>query len=746
VTRPPPPFPTKDQLLDFIRDSPTPVGRREITRAFRISGDDRVRLKALLKDLEADGAVERGRKRQLAPPRTLPEVAVIETTGTDADGECLARPLHWQGDDVPRIFVMPDPAGQAALGPGERVLARLRRSPDGTYEARVLRRLLGGPATVVGIYEYGPRGARVRPSDRRQKTDYALTADGAGDAEPGDLVLAEVLPATRLGLRQVRIVERLGVAGAPRTISLIAIHQAGIPTQFPPAALVEAEGRTVPDLRGREDLRAIPLVTIDGADARDFDDAVFAEPDDDPANPGGWRLLVAIADVAHYVRPGSALDREARNRGNSCYFPDRVVPMLPEALSNGLCSLVPGEPRACLAVRMRIDARGDLVDHAFVRGLMRSAARLTYEQVQAAIDGTPDDTTASLLDAVIRPLLAAHRALAAARARRGTLDLDLPERVIRLDPQGRVATIDVRRQTDAHRLIEEFMILANVAAATELERRGVPCVYRIHDQPDALKLEGLRPFLEAIGYGLAKGALVPAHFTHVLKAVAGRPEALLVNELILRAQAQAAYDPENIGHFGLALRRYAHFTSPIRRYADLLVHRGLVRALKLGSDGLTDEGVAEMEKTAAHVSMTERRAAEAERDAIDRYTAAHLAERTGETFGGRISGVTRFGIFVRLDGIGADGLVPVSALPDDFYEHLEDRHALVGTKWGRIYRLGARVEVRVVDADPLARSLLFGLVGSDGADLPGLPPVHDLPGRRRSVPTRGRGSRPRPRG
>lgn len=743
MTRPPPPFPTKDQLLDFVRDSPTPVGRKEIARAFRITGDDRIRLKALLKELEADGAVERGRKRQIAPPRTLPEVAVIEVTGTDADGDCLARPLHWQGDDVPRIFVMPDPAGQSALGAGERVLARLRRAPDGTYEARVLRRLLGGPATVVGIYDYGPRGARVRPADRRQKTDYAVAADGAGNAQPGELVLAEVLPATRLGLRQVRIVERLGVAGEPRTISLIAIHQAGIPTLFPPAALAEAEARSVPDLRGREDLRDVPLVTIDGADARDFDDAVFAEPDDDAANPGGWRLLVAIADVAHYVRPGSALDREARTRGNSCYFPDRVVPMLPEALSNGLCSLVPGEPRACLAVRMRIDASGALLDHRFVRGLMRSAARLTYDQVQAALDAAPDEATAPLLDPVIRPLHGAFRALAAARARRGTLELDLPERVVRLDPQGRVAAIDVRRQTDAHRLIEEFMILANVAAASELERRSAPCVFRVHDQPDATKLDALRPFLEAIGYGLAKGALVPAHFGHVLKAVAGRPEALLVNELILRAQAQAAYATENIGHFGLALVRYAHFTSPIRRYADLLVHRALIRALGLGPDGATDDEIAHLEATAGHVSMTERRAAEAERDAVDRYTAAHLAERSGETFGGRISGVTRFGIFVRLDGIGADGLVPVSALPDDFYEHLEDRHALVGTRWGRVYRLGARVEVTVVDADPLARSLLFGLVGSEGADLPGLPPVHDLPGRRRAVPTRGRGSRPR---
>jgi ribonuclease R len=746
VTRPPPPFPTKDQLLDFIRDSPTPVGRREIARAFRITGDDRVRLKALLRDLEGDGAIERGKKRRIAPPRSLPEVAIVQVTGTDTDGETIARPVHWQGDDVPVIYVKPDQGGLAALGPGERILARLRRLPDGTYEARVLRRLLGGPATVVGIYDYGPRGGRIRPTDRRQKSEYAVASDGVGEAEPGDLVLAEVLAATRLGLRQVRIVERLGMAGAPRTISLIAIHQAGIPTIFGDAALAEAEGRTVPDLQGRTDLRDVPLVTIDGADARDFDDAVFAEADDAPDNPGGWRLLVAIADVAHYVRPGSALDREARTRGNSCYFPDRVVPMLPEALSNGLCSLVPGAARACLAVRLRIDAAGTLLDHAFVRGLMRSAARLTYEQVQAAIDGVPDDATGLLMDRVIRPLHGAFRALSAARTRRGTLDLDLPERFVRLDAHGRVAEIATRVQRDAHRLIEEFMILANVAAATELERHRVPCLYRIHDQPDALRLEGLRPFLEAIGYGLAKGALKPGNFTHVLRSVAGRPEALLVNELILRAQAQAAYSPENIGHFGLALVRYAHFTSPIRRYADLVVHRALIRALGFGRDGLTDDAIADLDGTATHISMTERRAAEAERDAIDRYTAAHLAERVGETFGGRISGVTRFGLFVRLDGVGADGLVPISSLPDDYYEHLEDRHALIGSKWGRVYRLGARVEVTIVDADPLARSLLFGLVGADSADLPGLPPVRELPGRRRSVPTRGRGSRPSGRG
>jgi len=736
------PFPTRDQVLEFIRESPTPVGRREIARAFHITGADRVPLKLLLKELERDGAVERGRRRTVGPPDALPEVTVVEVTGIDSDGETVARPLHWQGEAAPpRIYLQPEGRGHPALAAGDRALARLRRTAEREYDGKILKRLAAGPATIVGVYEYGPKGGRLRPTDRRQKSDFAVAGDHAGEAKPGDIVVAEVLPATRLGLRQARVLERIGAAGEPRTISLIAIHQQGIPTLFPADALAEAEAAKVPTVRGRTDLRDLPLVTIDGADARDFDDAVFAEADGE-----GWRIVVAIADVSHYVRPGSALDRAAYERGNSCYFPDRVVPMLPEALSNELCSLKPGVPRGCLAVEMRIDRSGTLVSHRFVRGLMRSAARLTYEQVQKAADGEPDEATGPLLETVVRPLYGAYAALAKARTRRGTLDLDLPERQVRLDAEGRVAEIAVRARFDSHRLIEEFMILANVAAATELEAKRTPCMYRVHDQPDPLKLDALREFLQGIGYNLARGALKPANFTHVLKAVEGKPEALLVNELILRSQAQAAYSPDNLGHFGLALSRYAHFTSPIRRYADLVVHRGLVRALGLGQGGLTDDEVARMDETARHISATERRAAEAERDAVDRYTAAYLADRVGAEFRGRISGVTRFGLFVRLDEAGADGLVPISTLPDDYYEHLEAEHALVGRRWGRVYRLGATVGVTLSDADPLAGTLVFRLVGREGADLPWMPPVSaDAPrnGRRKAVPTRGRGGRPR---
>jgi ribonuclease R len=470
-------------------------------------------------------------------------------------------------------------------------------------------------------------------------------------------------------------------------------------------------------------------VTIDGADARDFDDAVWAEPETAPG--GGWHLVVAIADVAHYVRPGRPLDRAAFQRGNSCYFPDRVVPMLPEALSNGLCSLRPGEDRACIAVHLHVGPDGELRDHRFVRGLMRSAARLTYEQVQAARDGRTDETTGPLLEPVIRPLYGAWEALARARGRRGTLDLDLPERQVILDAGGRVEAIRPRVRLDSHRLIEEFMICANVAAAQALEACGAPCLYRVHDQPSADRLEALRAVLDGLGYGVPRGVLHAEDFARILRRTAGRPEADLIAEMILRSQAQAAYSPDNIGHFGLSLRRYAHFTSPIRRYADLIVHRSLIRALGLGEDGLDEDAAGQLEAIGEHVSLTERRAAAAERDAVDRYTASFLAERVGGEFAARVTGVTRFGLFVTLEGSGAGGFVPAGTLPDDSYEHDRDGHALVGRRWGRVFRLGAAVRVRLIEADPVAGSTVFTLLEPDGADLPWLAAAL---GRRRAAP------------
>lgn len=711
-------LPDRETILRFIRESPVPVGKREIARAFKLKGDQRTLLKELLRDLEAEGSLARNRGRRLAPPSALPETTVVEVHDIDEDGEVLARPVDWPHDGPPPLIRMrPERRGQPALTRGDRVLAQLRRVPDGSYDGRTLRRLEGGSgARLVAVYEDTPEGPRLRPTDRRQAADLVVLPNDAEGASDGELVLVEILPSMRLGLRRCRVVERLGDAAAPRAASLIAIHANDIPTVFPEAAVEEAERAVPVGIEGRIDLRGIPLVTIDGPDARDFDDAVWAEPDRDV--PGGWHLLVAIADVAWYVRPGRPLDRAAYERGNSCYFPDRVVPMLPEALSNGLCSLRPDEERACLAVHLRIGPDGRLNGHRFVRGLMRSAARLTYEQVQAAHDGRPDETTSPLLDPVIRPLYGAFRVLVAARDARGTLDLDIPERKVRLGEDGGVAAILPRERLDSHRLIEEFMILANVATAEALEARQAPCLYRVHDQPARSRLEALGEVLEGLGYKLPRGTLRPSDFTRILDRAAGRPEAEMVNDLVLRAQAQAFYDPQNIGHFGLALPRYAHFTSPIRRYADLINHRSLIRTLGLGEGGLDDDAAGRLAAVGEHVSRTEKRAAAAERDALDRYTAAYLAARAGTVFTGRISGVTRFGLFLTLSESGAGGFVPAGTLPDDAYTHDEAGHALIGRRWGRVYRLGAPVRAKLLEADALTGSAVFALQEPDGADLP----------------------------
>ncbi len=716
------PFPTKEQIAAFIRESPTPVGKREIARAFRISGSDRVALKEILKDLQADGTVERGRGRRVAVPGGLPEVTVVLIEGVDADGEVLARPAQWKGEGrPPRIYMAPERRGHPALGKGDRALARLSRNPDGSYAGRTMRKL--GAATadrLVGVFRRKPGGGIVEPADKRRKDSLFVAEEDCGDTADGELVIAEMPPGARFGPRRTLIVEHLGDSAHPRSVSLIALHGAGIPTVFPEKAVRQAGAAKPMPLGKRVDLRTLPLVTIDGADARDFDDAVWAEPD--PETQGGWHLVVAIADVAAYVPAGSDLDREAFKRGNSCYFPDRVVPMLPEALSNGLCSLRPDEDRACLAAHLWIDGNGRLKRHRFERALMRSTARLTYEQVQAARDGKLDDRTEPLLDPVIAPLYGAFQALMADRTKRGTLDLDLPERRIELDDDGAVTGIAARSRLDSHRLIEEFMITANVAAATTLQDKALPALYRVHDSPDQAKVAALSEFLEPMGYRIAKGQVIrPRVFTQILQRARGKPEAQVINEMVLRSQSQAVYQTANIGHFGLALSRYAHFTSPIRRYADLTVHRGLIRLLGLGDDGANEEELGRLAEIGEHISFTERRAAAAERDAVDRYTSAFLADRVGRDFAGRISGVTRFGLFVTMAESGADGLVPIGTLPEDYYEHDSRRHALVGRRWGREFHLGASVRVRLVEADPLTGSTILHLTGeSDGAEVPWL--------------------------
>ncbi len=702
-------LPTREEILDFIATSPDPVARRDILRAFKVPPALRVQFKALIKDVERGGGVERGPKRRLAAIEGLPEIGIIEITGVDIDGEMLARPLAWrEREGAPTIYVMAE-RGAPALGVGERAVVRFAQLDRGRYEARIIRALGGAPDRVLGVFRRDHRGGRLEPTDRKLRTEFHIAEADAAGAVEGEIVLAEVLPSRRLGLPQARIVERVGDSADPRSFSLIAIHAHGIPTAFSAEAVQLAAKAQPVALGARTDLTDIPLVTIDGADARDFDDAVWAAP-----HEGGWHALVAIADVAWYVRPGDALDRAARERGNSVYFPDRVVPMLPEALSNELCSLKPGVERACMAVHLWLDGEGRVHRHRFVRALMRSAARLTYEEVQAAIDGRPNEATRPLVEKVLQPLYGAWRAFDRARHKRGTLDLDLPERRVLLDPSGRVARIEPRRRLDSHRLIEEFMIAANVAAAEELERLKQSCMYRVHDQPDPAKLAALSTFLDGIGiHGLtlARGQSVrPRHFSEILRRATGTPYASLVNELVLRSQAQAVYSPINLGHFGLALKRYAHFTSPIRRYADLLVHRALIAGHDFGPGALPAAEEATFTATGEHISMTERRAAAAERSAVDRYTAAFLAERVGASFAGRVSGVTRAGLFITLTETGADGLIPIRTLPDDYYDHDETHHRLVGRRWGRIYTLGDEVGVRLAEANAVTGSLLFALI------------------------------------
>ena len=668
------------------------------------------------------------RERRTAPGE-LPEIGVIEITGVDFDGEITARPVDWDRDEPPPAIVVIAERGSPASTTGEHAVARFARQPDGIYEARIIRVVSAVPDRIVGIFRADREGGRIEPTDRKIKHEFRVAKADAKNAENGEIVLAEALSGRRLGLPQAKVLERIGHSDEPRAFSLIAIHSAGIPTVFPPAALKIAEEAKPVPLGNRADLRSIPLVTIDGEDARDFDDAVWAEPDAE--HDDGWHLVVAIADVAWYVRAGDALDHAARERGNSAYFPDRVVPMLPEALSNELCSLKPGVDRACLAVHLWIDADGGVDRHRFVRGLMRSAARLTYEEAQLAADGRPDDATRALAEPVLRPLYGAFRALERARQRRGPLELDLPERRILLEPSGRIARIEPRQRLDSHRLIEELMIAANVAAAETLERLKEPCMYRVHDAPDLAKLAALRDFLDGIGIAnlkLAKGQAVrPRHFNEILRHAAGTPYATLIHQLVLRSQAQAVYSPGNLGHFGLALRRYAHFTSPIRRYADLLVHRALIAGHRWGAGELARTDAKSFAATGEHISMTERRAAAAERSAVDRYSAAFLAERVGAAFAARVSGVTRAGLFVTLAETGADGLIPIRTLPQDYYDHDETHHRLVGRRWGRTYTLGDALEVTLREANTVTGSLLFALVEGGGEERrprPGAKPRH----------------------
>ncbi|MEQ9444524.1 MAG: ribonuclease R [Rhodospirillaceae bacterium] len=705
-------LPTKADILAYVQRSSKRLAKRDIARAFNIRGADRPAFKEILKELEAEGSIDRGGKRRFAEAGRLPDVAVLDAIRTDDDGDLIGQPANWEEKTAPPIiFILPSKEVKGAIGVGDRVLAKMKLLEDGIYQARPIRKLTGGPKQILGVCEKTDHGGfLIRPVDRRERQTITVDKAKSNGAQHGDLVLVTLERSAKRGFAKGRVIETLHNAGIEKALSLIAIHSHGIPHEWTAAALEQAEQCGPAPLGKRTDLRDLPLVTIDGSDARDFDDAVWAEQDQDPSNSKGWHLIVAIADVSWYVTPGSPLDTVSHDRGNSTYFPDRVVPMLPEALSNGWCSLRPNEDRPCLAVHIWIDVHGELLHHKFVRGLMRSHARLTYEQVQAAADGHGDDTTTPLLDTVIKPLYGAYACLDKARKKRGALALDIPERKILINDEGQMTGVEPRARLASHQLIEEFMVAANVAAAQTLQRAKAPGLYRVHEPPDPERVDSLRVTLESMELKLnSTGSIRAKDFNYVLEAAKNDPAESLVNTMILRTQSQARYEPENLGHFGLALNQYTHFTSPIRRYSDLIVHRSLIRELKLGKGGLESDAGA-LQATAEHISMTERRSSTAERETVDRYTAAFLANQIGATFAGRVNGVSRFGLFVTLAGTGADGILPIKRLPDDYYDVFEDAHMLAGRHSGLAFSVGDPITVTLTEADAMTGGLAFNYV------------------------------------
>ncbi len=738
---------TRERVLEALRKAGGKAQKRDIARELGIGADQKKELRHILRDLEESGALGRTGRKSYADAQALPESGVMDIVDRDHDGELLARMRGPEGYFGPAIRVAPGDSrrmrGEAAIGVGDRVLARIHRGDDGEYEARIVKRLGQSAHRILGVYRANkdPRnkfgGGRVEPADRKARHDLIIEQQHVGEASDGDLVFVELAPerARAHGPKRGMIKEIIGRESDPRAASILAMHTHGIREGFSPDEEAQANAAQKPTLKGRTDLRDIPLITIDPEDARDHDDAVYATPDTDEKNKGGWRVWVAIADVAAYVQPGTPLDRGAWRRGNSTYFPDRVAPMLPESLSADLCSLREGEERATLAVEMIFDREGRKLRHKFVRGLMRSAAKLSYEQAQAAIDGKPNEKTQPLLEPILKPLWAAYACVWEARTKRQPLEIDAPEHKI-VFKDGKVAGVRRRERFDAHKLIEEFMIQANVCAAETLEQKNRPQIYRDHDRPSDTKIAALTDFLPTVDMSWSKGQTITAgRFNRILHLAEQSPNKDIINEVILRTQSQAVYSPENIGHFGLNLRAYSHFTSPIRRYADVTIHRALIRALKLGDDGATDAEEQRYEETAEHISETERQSMAAERDATARYISAFLADRIGSTFEGRVTGVTRFGLFIRLDETQADGLAPISTLGNERWIHDETAHALVGEQSGERYPLGMRVEVRLEEATPISGGLLFYVLSDP------LPPVPGWRKSRSSQQTRGSGGK-----
>jgi ribonuclease R len=709
--------PGRQDILDFIAQNPGKTGKREIAKAFNVKGSDRIYLKQLLREMTAEGLIEGNRSDGVRKAGTLTAVGVVEITARDEEGALHGKIiLRGELQNTPDIIIF-SKRKQPVMG--DQILARLNETSPGMYRADTIKVITrAGSEKVIGILKgslepdkKGKISAYIEPIERRARHIFKISDTVPENCEEGDIVVAEKISTVRSAQRQhpqqVKVIERVGSPEAPDAFSLIAIAEQSIPIEFPDAVIQQSETLSQFSMEGRQDLRELPLITIDPADARDHDDAVYACPDDNPDNEGGYLVWVAIADVATYVPPETPLDKEALKRGNSVYLPDRVVPMLPEKISNNLCSLRPDEERPCLVVKMTIDKNGNRKTHKFSRAIMKSSARLSYQQAQTGFDDQPDEAAAPVYETVLKPLWAAYQLMTKAREKRAPLDLDILERKIIMN-NGRIEDIFTPQRLEAMRLIEEMMVSANVCAAETLEKHKTPLIYRVHNIPSEEKVYALAGFVKPLGVVIDLGQpMIPRLFNRLLEGARETEYGFMIQEAVLRTQSQAVYDPENIGHFGLNLSRYAHFTSPIRRYADLIVHRALIRALKFGSDGLPDSQIEILDETAAHISSTERRAMLAERSAKERYLSAFMSTRIGNEFAGHITGVTKSGLFIRLDDTGAEGFSPMSYLGRERFFANEDGMSLTGGTTGKTYRIGQAISVRLLETNPIAGGMLM---------------------------------------
>ena len=711
------PLPQLRDIQNFLQEK-GPSSKRDLAKYFRIKGYvARVAFKELISKAMIDGRLHPhpGKRIGIKPHTELTKTKevdrlVLRVTSKTSDGELLCTPTNENlNDDFPQIIL--ESRSKAKLG--DTISAILKPVDEDTYLATFTKpQASETPRNIIGTLEVRPHKEIVFKPLVKSLAHMKFTVIEKitnKDVSDGMVVLAEVQHAIG-GTPQAKIIDVLHQNIAGNEVSLgIAAHN--LPHEFPEYVMTEANSLyPLTDINGREDLRDIPLVTIDGADAKDFDDAVWAEPWETSKIKNGFHIIVAIADVAHYVEERESLDKEAFVRGNSVYFPGYVVPMLPEALSNNLCSLVPKQDRPTMACHMYIDSKGKLHNYTFTRAVIHSHARLTYEHVQQALDGHVDETVSPVMESTIVPLHAAFQALLKNRNTRGALDLDMPETVIDMAPDGKITALVKRERVDAHRLIEEMMVLANVAAASELQKRGADCLYRIHPEPSEGKRDALIFAFKDLGIKMSKAATTSPQ--GIQKHIEMVPEAQRESlyQSVLRAQEQARYAPENIGHFGLALQRYAHFTSPIRRYSDLIVHRSLIKTLKLvGHEKIKLEE--NLEHIAEHLCITERRAQKAEWDVRDRLIARYYSEFTGNTFKAKITGIHEFGAFVSIDDGQAEGLLHVRDMHDDHYAMDNKRGILKGRRTNNILKMGGAVDVILQASSAETGKLTFETIG-----------------------------------